>query len=110
MTEYEIIADPKDYGIENLVEGLGGGPVEFTVEERKKWAAEIGSFAEKLLSLSDKAKNLRKLLESEDAIKATPESLKTLKIQFFKINEALDVAWDLANRVECDIVPCTPES
>lgn len=110
MTEYEIIADPQDYGIENLVEGLGGGPVAFTAEERNKWASEIGSFAEKLVSLSEKAKNLRKLLESEDAIKATPASLKTLKIQFFRINEALDVAWELANRIECDIVPCKPDA
>lgn len=106
MTDYEIIADPKDYGIQNLVEGLGGVPVEFPIEERKKWAAEVGTFSGKLQELNTKTQNLKAWLEGEDAIKSTPASLKTLKIQFFKINEALDKALELAKRLECDIVPC----
>jgi hypothetical protein len=54
--------------------------------------------------LSDKAKQLRKLLASEDAIKATPASLKTFKVQLFKINNALNTAFDLAEKLETDIV------
>ncbi|MFZ7126883.1 MAG: hypothetical protein ACOWWM_12085 [Desulfobacterales bacterium] len=109
MTEYEIIADPKDYGIQDLVEGLGGSPIAFPAEDRKKWAAEVGVFAEKLMRLSDKARTLQQWLASEDEIRATPASLKTLKIQLLKINQALDNASDLATRVECDIVPCDPD-
>jgi hypothetical protein len=106
MTEYEIIADPKDYGIEHLVEGLGGSPTDFPEEERRKWAREISAFAEKLDAMSTKARNLERLLESGDPIKATPASLKTLKIQLFRINEALDASWERVNRLECDIVSC----
>ena len=42
MTEYEIIADPKEYGIEKLVDGLNGNPIEFPAEERAQWAKEVG--------------------------------------------------------------------
>ncbi len=105
MTEYEIIADPKDYGIEAMVEGLGGGTIEFPAEERQKWSVEVGTFAERLLTLSDKAKSIQAWLDGEHAIKATPASLKTLKIQFFKINDALESSLDLVKRLEADIVP-----
>ena len=105
MTEYEIIADPKDYGIEAMVEGLGGGTIEFPAEERQKWSVEVGTFAERLLTLSDKAKSIQAWLDGAHAIKATPASLKTLKIQFFKINDALESALDLVKRLEADIVP-----
>ena len=105
MTEYEIIADPKDYGIEAMVEGLGGSKIDFPAEERHKWAVEVGTFAERLLTLSGKAKDLQAWLDGDHAIKATPASLKTLKIQFFKINDALESTMDLVKRLEADIVP-----
>ena len=105
MTEYEIIADPKDYGIEAMVEGLGGSKIEFPAEERQKWAVEVGTFAERLSTLSAKAKDLQAWLDGDHAIKATPASLKTLKIQFFKINDALESSLDLVKRLEADIVP-----
>ena len=78
MTEYEIIADPKEYGIEKLVDGL-------------------------------KAKSLENWLAGDAAIKSTPASLKTLKIQLFKINDALDTSITMVNKLECDIVPCITE-
>jgi septal ring factor EnvC (AmiA/AmiB activator) len=106
MTEYEIIADPKEYGIEKLVDGLNGNPVDFPPEERQQWAREVGAFAERLHELSDKATSLQSWLAGEAAIKSTPASLKTLKIQLFKINDALDKSLDLVNKLECDIVPC----
>ncbi len=105
MTEFEIIADPKDYGIEAMVAGLGGSTIEFPAEERQKWSVEVGSFAERLLNLSGKAKDLQAWLDGDHAIKATPASLKTLKIQFFKINEALESSLELVERLEADIVP-----
>ena len=105
MTEYEIIADPQDYGIEAMVEGLGGNTIDFPSDERQKWAVEVGTFAERLLTLSDKAKVLQEWLAGEHAIKATPASLKTLKIQFFKINDALENSLELVKRLEADIVP-----
>ena len=105
MTEYEIIADPKDYGIQAMVEGLGGSTIDFPADERQKWAVEVGTFAERLSTLSEKAQNLQEWLAGEHAIKATPASLKTLKIQFFKINDALESSLDLVKRLEADIVP-----
>jgi hypothetical protein len=35
---------------------------------------------------------------------ATPASLKTFKVQLFKINHALNTALDLAKKLEADIV------
>ena len=105
MTEYEIIADPKEYGIEALMEGLGSNPIDFPPEERQKWAVEIGAFAERLVELSDRARGLQSVLAGDAAIKATPASLKTLKIQLFKINYALETSINLVNRIEFDIVP-----
>jgi hypothetical protein len=110
MTEYEIIADPNDYGIEAMVEGLGGNAIDFPAEERQKWAVEVGTFAERLVALSEKAKILQEWLGGEHAIKATPASLKTLKIQFFKINDALENSLELVNRIEADIVPAIEQT
>jgi hypothetical protein len=105
MTEYEIIADPKEYGIEKLVDGLNGNPIDFPPEERVQWASEVGAFAERLNDLSGRAKSLQNWLAGEAAIKATPSSLKTLKIQLFKINDALDTSIGLVHKLEGDIVP-----
>ncbi|MBL0715856.1 MAG: hypothetical protein JJV98_19390 [Desulfosarcina sp.] len=110
MTEYEIIADPQDYGIEAMVEGLGGNTIDFPAEERQKWAIEVGTFAERLLTLSDKAQGLQTWLDGTHAIKATPASLKTLKIQFFKINGALESSLELVDRLEADIVPAIKQT
>jgi hypothetical protein len=109
MTEYEIIADPKEYGIEKLVDGLNGSPIEFPPEERAQWAQEVGAFATRLNELSDKATSLQAWLAGDAAIKSTPASLKTLKIQLFKINDALDTSINMVNKLECDIVPCITE-
>lgn len=109
MTEFEIIADPKEYGIEKLVDGLNGNPIEFPAEERVQWAKEVGAFATRLNELSDKATNLQSWLDGEAAIKSTPASLKTLKIQLFKINDALDTSINMVNKLEGDIVPSITE-
>ena len=105
MSPYEIIADPKDYGIDALMEGLGTQPIEFPGNERRKWAAEVDLFTDKLTGLTDKARQLREILESENSITATPVSLKTLKIQMFNINDALDRSLAIAERLESEIVP-----
>ena len=101
---YEIIADPDDYAIGAIEERFGHGQIPFPDNDRKKWAEEIGAFAQKLDSLSDKAKILQKLFFSESTIVATPASLKTFKVQLFKINDALNTAFDLAEKLEADIV------
>jgi len=101
---YEIIANPADYNIEALVEGMGYNPIEFPDDERQKWAKEIGIFADRLSGLADKAKYLHDLFTGEEAIVATPASLKTFKVQLFKINDALTTALDLASKVESEIV------
>jgi hypothetical protein len=101
---YEIIADPDDYAIGAIEEGFGHGQIPFPDNDRKKWAEEIGAFAQKLDGLSDKAKNLQKLFFSESTIMATPASLKTFKVQLFRINDALNTAFDLAEKLEADIV------
>jgi hypothetical protein len=101
---YEIIANPKDYKIGALKEGLGYKTIPFPDDERKRWALEIENFAENLNGLSDKAKELQELFSSEETIMATPVSLKTFKVQLFKINDALNIAFDLAQKIEAEIV------
>ncbi len=101
---YEIIANPSDYNIEALVEGMGYNPVAFPDNERQKWAEEIGIFAENLSELAEKAKNLQNLFSSEETIMATPASLKTFKVQLFKINDAFKAVLDLAHKLESEII------
>lgn len=101
---YEIIAEPQDYGIDALVEGLGNNPVYVAEDERQKWADEIGEFVERIEGLAQKSRQLQDLLTGGDKIKATPVALKTLKIQLFKINNALNNALDLAGRIEGEFI------
>jgi len=101
---YEIIANPSDYDIEALVKGMGYKPVAFPDDERQKWAAEIGIFAEGLYELAEKAKYLQDLFSSEEKIMATPASMKTFKLQLFKINDAIKAALDLAHKLELEII------
>lgn len=101
---YEIIANPEDYKIGALKEGLGYNTVPFPDDERKRWAQEIENFAVNLDGLADKTKELQELFNSEETIMATPISLKTFKVQLFKINDALNLAFDLAQKIESEIV------
>jgi len=101
---WEIIADAKEYGIEVLEEGIGNRQEAFKEQERMKWAEEIGTFAVKMSSLAEKAKQLQQLLISEDQILATPASLKTLKVQMFKINDATTTALEVAGKIENEII------
>ena len=101
---YEIVANPEDYRIGALKEGLGYNKIHFPDQERKIWGEEIGAFTQKLDGLSEKAKVLQQLLMGDEKILATPAALKTLKIQLFKINEALITALELANKVEKEFV------
>jgi len=101
---YEIIANPADYEIEALIEGMGYKKIAFPDEKRRKWAREVGNFAVKMEGLAEKAKDLEKLLKSEEEIIATPASLKTFKKQLFKINEALETALALVHKVETEFV------
>jgi len=101
---WEIIADAKEYGIEVLEEGIVNGHMSFEDQDRTRWAEEIGTFAIKMSSLAEKAKQLQQLLISEDPIIATPASLKTLKVQMFKINDAMTTALDVAQKIESEII------
>jgi hypothetical protein len=101
---WEIIADPKDYGIDVLEEGMGNNHVVFPTEERKKWAEEIGAFATKLNEFSDRSLGLQALLSGKEEIVATPASLKTLKVMLFKINDAMNIALNIAGQLDKQIV------
>lgn len=101
---WEIIAEPHDYGIDALVEGVGSKDIKFEVDERHKWAQEIGGFVDRIEGLADKSKELQKIFQGDELIAATPVSLKTMKVQLFKINEALNTALNLAGQIEDDIV------
>jgi hypothetical protein len=101
---WEIIAEPQDYGIDALVEGMGNKNVSFEADERVKWAQEIGGFVDRIEGLADKSKALQELFQGAEPISATPASLKTMKVQLFKINEALNSALNLAGKIEDDIV------
>lgn len=101
---YEIIANPEEYTIGALEEGLGHQRIAFPDDKRQIWAEEIGIFSEKLDDLSVKTKSLQQLLASKDPIMATPASIKNFKKQLFKINDALNSAIDLAKKLEAEIV------
>jgi len=101
---WEIIADAKKYGIEVLEEGIGNRQEAFEDQDRTRWAEEIGTFAIKMSGLSEKAKQLQQLLISGDQIVATPASLKTLKVQMFKINDAMTTAIEMAQKIESEII------
>jgi len=101
---WEIIADAKEYGIEVLEEGINNRQEAFEDQDRTRWAEEIGTFAIKMSGLAEKAKQLQQLLISEDQIVATPASLKTLKVQLFKINDAMTTTMELAQKIESEII------
>jgi len=101
---WEIIADAKEYGIEVLEEGIVNGLEAFEDQDRMRWAEEIGTFAIKMSGLAEKAKQLKQLLISEDQIVATRASLKTLKVQLFKINDAMTATLELARKIESEII------
>ena len=101
---WEIIADAKEYGIEVLEEGINNRQETFEDQDRTRWAEEIGTFAIKMSGLAEKAKQLQQLLISADQIVATPASLKTLKVQLFKINDAMTTTLELAQKIESQII------
>ncbi len=101
---YEIIASPQDYQIDHLVNGTGNGNIEIPAKEREDWAKEILAFSEKISSLADKSKQLAEIFASDQKISSTPASLKTLKIQLFTINDRLQNAIEIAEKLELDII------
>ena len=101
---FEIIANPEDYQIDQLINGTGNANIELTQEERDNWAGEIVNFSERLNEFAKQANQLASVLSSEDKISATPASLKTLKIQLFMINDSLNSALKIADKLETDIV------
>ena len=101
---YEIIANPEDYQIDHLINGTENANIDLTQDERNKWAGEIVNFSEKLTEFAKKSGELARLLNSDEKISATPASLKTLKIQLFAINDALNSALTIADKLESDII------
>ncbi len=101
---YEIIANPEDYQIDHLINGTGNANIELNKEERDKWANEIVTFSEKLSEFSKSSQRLATILSGDETISATPASLKTLKIQLFLINDSLNNALKIAQKLESDIV------
>lgn len=104
---YEIIANPEDYQIDHLINGTGNANIEISKEERDNWAGEIINFSEKITEFAKRSKQLGNLLSGSEKISATPASLKTLKIQLFMINDALNKAIEIADKLESDIVKTT---
>ena len=101
---YEIIANPKEYQIDHLINGTGNAQIQLSRDDREKWTGEIVQFTEKLTEFSKKSKDLAELFNSDTPITTTPASLKTLKIQLFTINDALNKAIDIAQKLESDFV------
>ncbi len=101
---YEIIANPENYKLDDLIEGTGNATIDFSGEERKKWAEEIKLFSKKLIKFAEKSQELAEVLSGPEKITTTPASLKTLKIQLFTINDALNSAMDIAEKLQSDII------
>jgi len=105
---YEIIATPQEYQIDHLINGTDNANIDLTREERDKWAEQIVQFSERLAGFAQKTDLFSSLLASEEKISATPASLKTLKIQLFMINDALNSALEIADIMESDMIK-TPQ-
>ena len=101
---YEIIANPQDYQIDHLVNGTDNGNIEIPSKDREDWAKEIKTFSDKIYKLADKSKQLAEIFASDQKISCTPASLKTLKIQLFTINDRLNNAIEIAEKLELDII------
>jgi len=101
---YEIIANPENYQIDHLINGTGNANIEVSKEDRNKWAGEIINFSEKLMEFAKKSRKLAEILGSAEKISTTPASLKTLKIQLFTINDSLNSALEIADKLELDII------
>lgn len=101
---YEIIANPEDYQIDHLINGTGNAHIEISQEDRKKWSAEIEQFSDKLVNFAEKSRILAKVFSGSEPMSATPASLKTLKIQLFLINDSLNTALEIAEKLEGDII------
>jgi hypothetical protein len=101
---YEIIANPEDYQIDHLITGTGNAVIELSTQERNKWAGEIINFGEKLSEFAKRSKELGNLFAGTEKISTTPSSLKTLKIQLFMINDSIDSAIKIADKLEADII------
>ncbi|MFO7751561.1 MAG: hypothetical protein R6V41_00425 [Desulfobacteraceae bacterium] len=101
---YEIIANPEDYQIDHLVNGTGNASIEVEKEEREKWAREIENFSQKMMQFAERSGQLAEVLKGDQKIITTPASFKTLKIQLFSINEKIQNAIEIANKLESDIV------
>jgi hypothetical protein len=101
---YEIIANPKDYQIDHLINGTGNANIEISQEERNAWAGEIINFSERMTEFTKKTKELGNLFAGSEKISTTPASLKTLKIQMFLINDSLTKALEIADKLESEIV------
>ena len=107
---YEIIANPQEYQIDHLINGTGNANIELTREERDKWSKEIVQFSERLSGFAQKADLFSSVLASQEKIAATPASLRTLKIQLFMINDALNSALSIADMLESDIIKAPQEA
>ncbi len=101
---YEIIANPEHYKLDDLIKGTGNAKIDFSADERQKWADEIEDFGKRLIEFAEKSKTFSKVLSGSEKITATPASLKTLKIQLFAINDALNNAMEIAEKLQSDIV------
>jgi hypothetical protein len=101
---WEIIADPKDYGIDVLEEGVGNNRIAFPEDDRNRWAEEIGVFSDKLNGLAERSRRLKGVLIGGEKIVATPASLKTLKVMMFKMNDTLNAVLKLADAIEEQVV------
>ncbi len=101
---YEIIANPENYKLDDLIKGTGNAKIDFSGDKRQKWADEIEIFSEKLVRFAEKSRELAKVLSGSEKITTTPASLKTLKIQLFAINDALNNAMAIAEKLQSDIV------
>jgi hypothetical protein len=64
----------------------------------------IASDGQKKSALFERSKKIQQLFLSDEPIVATPASLKTLKVVFFKINDAMISAMELADKIELQIV------
>ncbi len=101
---YEIVANPANYGIDSIVKNITNDSVFFEGDNRELWADEVGKFSEKLNTITSKVKKLEGVLRGSDVIEATPASLKTLKIKFFEMDEAINNVVKLTDKIEADFV------
>lgn len=100
---YQIAVRTPEYDITEIQPPAPGHPFRKSAD-LEKWAAEISSFSGRLDTLSEKAKILADLFSEASVLIDPMEGLRQMKGDLFSINDSLNQALRIADRIETALV------